>query len=162
MGLTDEIEALCPKVMDCGRFGVACTVAQIFHSPTEQVRRLDLPGRSAVERFAEDVNIPMKVMYLFFRRRWDLKDFFQRGVISESTSGDTHSEHREDRIEKKRPGLQALMKSVLGPITGETSVEAARSLRGSCWNTDLLSGVHVMPFASRTSWTANSCSPSSF
>lgn len=69
MKLIDEIEILCSKVMNCERFNVACTMAQIFHSLTEQVRRLNLPDRSAVERFVEDVNISMKVMYLFFRRR---------------------------------------------------------------------------------------------
>ena len=115
--------------MNCRRFGVFCTVTQVFHSPTEQVRRLDLPSRSAVERCAKDVDISMKGMHLFFRRRWDLKDFFQRDVISESTSGDTHDEHREDRVEKKRPGLQTFMKSVLGPVPGEKSVRAARFLR---------------------------------
>jgi len=51
--LTDKIEALCPEVMDRRRFGVSCTVAQVFYSPTEQVRRLDLSGRSAIERYTK-------------------------------------------------------------------------------------------------------------
>lgn len=38
--------------------------------------------------------------------------------ISESNSGDPHGEHREDRVEKKRPGLQSLTKSVFRPVPG--------------------------------------------
>lgn len=88
--------------MDRRRFGTSCTVTHIFHLATEQVRCLNLSSRSAVKRCVKDVDMPMEAMHIFFRRRWDLKDSFQRGVISESTSGDTHGEHREDRAKKKR------------------------------------------------------------
>ena len=160
---TDEVQALCPEIVDGEGPQISGAHSQLPQTPAEGVGFFHLAGGDDVEKgFAEHTFVLLEMIH-FVLWRFDLQQFPHSAVVPERILRDGSGQHREHWIAKRWSWLQTLVYRMFQPAHHISCQKSCGDGKApDVVEANLFSGVNVIFFTSRTTCMANSAFPCSF